>query len=75
MLSLLRSFLLLVMLSSDRQLFKLFAVHVHVGADHLVCDRGHRLVPVLLLGTIEEASDDYRVRLWHIVLDHLLDRF
>ena len=62
------------MLSSDRQLFKLFSVHFHVGADHLICDRGHRLVPVLLLGTIEEASNDYRVRFGHIVLDHLLNR-
>ena len=63
------------MLGSDRQLFKLFTVHIHVGADDLVCDSGHSLVPVLLLGSIEEASDDYRVRFLHIVLDHLLDCF
>ena len=72
---LLRCLLFLVMLCSDRQLFKLLSVYVHVGADHLVSDRGHRLVPVLLLGSIEKARNNYGVSLCHIVLNHLLDRF
>ena len=69
------SFLFLIMLSSNGQLFKLFSVHFHVGADDLISDRGHSLVPMLLLGSILKASNYYGVGFTHIVLDHLLDQF
>lgn len=44
--------LLLLLLGLDRKFFKLISIDLHVGANDLVGDRGHRLVPMLLLRSV-----------------------
>lgn len=66
--------LLLLLLGLDGKFFKLIPVDLHVGANDLVRDRGHRLVPMLLLRSIQQSLHNNRVRLRHVSLHHLLNR-
>ena len=59
-------FLFLLLLRGHGQLLKLITIHFHVAANDLIGDGSHRLVPVLLLGSIEQASHDDWVGLDHV---------
>lgn len=65
--------LLLLLLGLDRKFFELISIDLHVGANDLVGDRGDRLVPMLLLRSIQQSLHDNRVSLRHISLHHLLN--
>jgi len=65
--------LLLLLLGLNGKFFELIPIDLHVGANDLVGDSGHCLVPMLLLRPIQQSLHDNRVRLRHVSLHHLLN--
>jgi len=65
-----RLFLLFLVLPEVGQSFELFFIDLHVGADDLERDRGHRLVPVRLLLRVHEALHHHGVALCLVSFDH-----
>jgi hypothetical protein len=49
-------------------------IHLHIGANNLIGDGGHRLVPVLLLRTVEQTLNDDWVCFHHVCLNNFLNR-
>ena len=49
-------------------------IHLHIGANNLVGDGGHRLVPVLLLRAVEQTLHDDWICFHHVALHNFLDR-
>lgn len=72
---LLAKLLLLFLLGRNCEFFELIPVHLHVGANDLVCDCGHSLVPVLLLRPMQQALHHDGVSPVHASLHELLNYF
>ena len=61
------------LLGGHGQLFKLVTIHLHVGANNLVGDRGNRLVPVLLLRAVQQPLHYDWIRPRHVTFHKFLD--